>query len=141
DQELRTRLEGLSSPELISLRDELRSEAAAESHAEERHTLIEARIDRSKERLAQVEAERAELGERPRRGRDEKRTWTSGGSTPARTCPGSTWVATRPTAPSCPKSPTRAVRRRRRSRRCWTGAAISPSRPPACLRPTTSSPN
>lgn len=73
DQALRSRLDPLSSPELVRLRDELRSEAGAERRVEAHHADIEEQIARSKELLARVDAERAALGDRPRWGRDARR--------------------------------------------------------------------
>ncbi|MBS1895183.1 MAG: AAA family ATPase, partial [Actinobacteria bacterium] len=73
DQALRSRLEPLSSPDLVRLRDELRSEAGAEAQGERRRKNLEERITQSEELLAGVEAERRELGEPPRWSRDAKR--------------------------------------------------------------------
>ena len=69
DQALRSRLDGLSSPELVRLRDELRSEAGAEAQAERRRDGLDERIAHSEELIAGVEAERRALGEEPRWGR------------------------------------------------------------------------
>jgi conjugative relaxase-like TrwC/TraI family protein len=69
DQALRSRLDGLSSPELVRLRDELRSEAGAERQAERRRDGLDERIAHSGELIAGVESERRLLGEEPRRGR------------------------------------------------------------------------
>jgi conjugative relaxase-like TrwC/TraI family protein len=69
DQALRSRLDRLSSPELVRLRDELRSEAGAEQRAERRREGLDERIAHSEELIAGVEAERRALGEEPRRGR------------------------------------------------------------------------
>jgi hypothetical protein len=66
---LRSRLEPLSSPELVRLRDELRSEAGAEGQAQRRREGLDDRIAHSEELLAGVEAERRALGAEPRRGR------------------------------------------------------------------------
>jgi hypothetical protein len=73
DQALRSRLEPLSSRDLVRLRDELRSEAGAEAQGERRREDLDERITHSEELLAGVEAERRELGEPPRWGRDAKR--------------------------------------------------------------------
>jgi hypothetical protein len=73
DQALRSRLEPLSSPDLVRLRDELRSEAGAEAHCERRRADLDERIAHSEEQLANVEAERKVLGDPPRWGRDAKR--------------------------------------------------------------------
>jgi conjugative relaxase-like TrwC/TraI family protein len=69
DQALRSRLDGLSAPELVRLRDELRSEAGAEAQAERRREGLDERIARSGELLARVEDDRRALGPEPRRGR------------------------------------------------------------------------
>lgn len=69
DQALRSRLDGLSSPELVRLRDELRSEAGAEAQADRRREQIDGRIAHSEELIARVEDERGALGPEPRRGR------------------------------------------------------------------------
>jgi conjugative relaxase-like TrwC/TraI family protein len=73
DQALRTKLEGLSSPELVRLRDELASEAGAEGRIERRHSDLDQGIARSESQIARVEEERAALGERPRWGREARR--------------------------------------------------------------------
>jgi conjugative relaxase-like TrwC/TraI family protein len=73
DQALRSRLEGLSSPELARLRDEVASEAGAERRTEGRRADIEHRIADSEEMLGALDARREALGERPRWGRDAKR--------------------------------------------------------------------
>jgi conjugative relaxase-like TrwC/TraI family protein len=73
DQALRSRLEPLSSPDLVRLRDELRSEAGAEAQGERRREDLDERITHSEELLAGVETERRELGEPPQWGRDAKR--------------------------------------------------------------------
>jgi hypothetical protein len=75
DQALRSRLDGLSSPELARLREELRSETGAERSAEERRRALGERIAHAEERLADLEAERVALGPEPRRrrGREEHR--------------------------------------------------------------------
>jgi hypothetical protein len=75
DQALRTRLEGLSSPELVRLRDELASEAGAEGRVEQRHADLAEGIARSEDQIARVEGERAALGERPRWGREARRAY------------------------------------------------------------------
>ncbi len=72
DQALRTRLEGLSSPELSRLRDELASEAGAERVAEDRRRAFEERVAKSRQRLADLDAERLALGPEPRRRRDRQ---------------------------------------------------------------------
>jgi hypothetical protein len=72
DQALRSRLDRLSSPELVRLRDELRSEAGAEAQAERRRDGLDGRIAHSEELIAAVDAERRALGEEPRRGRARK---------------------------------------------------------------------
>jgi conjugative relaxase-like TrwC/TraI family protein len=69
DQALRSRLDRLSSPELVRLRDWLRSEAGAEQQAERRREQLDERIARSEELIAGVESEGRELGDEPRRGR------------------------------------------------------------------------
>ncbi|MBS0550537.1 MAG: hypothetical protein JSR24_22490, partial [Proteobacteria bacterium] len=73
DEALRSRLEPLSSPDLVRLRDELRSEAGAEQQGERRREDLDERIDHSEELLAGIDAERRDLGEPPRWGRDAKR--------------------------------------------------------------------
>jgi conjugative relaxase-like TrwC/TraI family protein len=75
DQALRTRLEGLSSPELVRLRDELASEAGAEGRIERRHSDLDEAIARSENQIARVEEERAASGERPRWGREARREY------------------------------------------------------------------
>jgi hypothetical protein len=72
DLALRTKLEGLSSPELSRLRDELRSEAGAERMAEDRHHAHDERIAGRDELLAKLDAERWALGPEPRRRRDRQ---------------------------------------------------------------------
>jgi conjugative relaxase-like TrwC/TraI family protein len=72
DQALRSRLDRLSSPELVRLRDELRSEAGAEQQAERRREGLDERIAHSEELIAGVEAERPALGDEPRWGRARK---------------------------------------------------------------------
>ncbi len=79
DQALRSRLDRLSSPELVRLRDELRSEAGAEGQGERRREGIDERIAHSEELIAGVEAERRALGEPPRWGRDAKRAHEEAG--------------------------------------------------------------
>jgi conjugative relaxase-like TrwC/TraI family protein len=73
DQALRSRLDGLSSPELARLRDEVASEAGAEHRTEERRADIESQIAGSEEMLGALDAKREALGERPRWGREAKR--------------------------------------------------------------------
>jgi hypothetical protein len=73
DQALRSRFDGLTSPELTRLRRELSSEIGAEQAADEGLRALDARIARSEELLAGVDAERLALGDRPRRGREAKR--------------------------------------------------------------------
>jgi len=73
DQALRSRLDRLSSPELVRLREELRSEAGAEQQHERSGEALDERIDHSEELLAGISAERRELGDPPRWGRDAKR--------------------------------------------------------------------
>jgi hypothetical protein len=73
DQALRSRLESLSSPDLVRLRDELRSEAGAEQQGERRREDLDERIDHSEELLDGIDAERRELGDPPRWGRDARR--------------------------------------------------------------------
>jgi hypothetical protein len=75
DQALRTKLEGLSSPELVRLRDELASEAGAEGRIERRHSDLDEGIARSEGQIARVEEERAPSGERPRWGREARREY------------------------------------------------------------------
>jgi conjugative relaxase-like TrwC/TraI family protein len=77
DQALRTRLEGLSSPDLVRLRHELASEAGAERRVEERRSDLDEGIARRKAQIARDEAERSALGDRPRWGRDAKREYDS----------------------------------------------------------------
>ncbi|HEY2479017.1 MAG TPA: MobF family relaxase [Solirubrobacterales bacterium] len=69
DQVLRSRLDGLSSPDLIRLRDELRSEAGAEASAEDRRRALDERIAQAEKHLAELDAERLALGTEPRRRR------------------------------------------------------------------------
>lgn len=69
DQALRSRLDRLSSPELVRLRDELRSEAGVEQQAERRREGLDERIAHSEELIAGIEVERSALGDEPRRGR------------------------------------------------------------------------
>jgi conjugative relaxase-like TrwC/TraI family protein len=73
DQALRSRLEPLPSPDLVRLRDELRSEAGAEQHGERRREDLDERIGRSEDLIARIDAERGELGDPPRWGRHAKR--------------------------------------------------------------------
>jgi len=73
DQALRSRLDPLSSPDLVRLRDELRSEAGAEAQGERRRENLDERIAHSEELIAGVEAGRRELGDPPRWGRGAKR--------------------------------------------------------------------
>jgi conjugative relaxase-like TrwC/TraI family protein len=72
DLALRTKLEGRSSPELSRLRDELASEAGAERIIEERRRALEERIAPSRQRLADLDAERRALGPEPRRRRERQ---------------------------------------------------------------------
>ncbi len=72
DQALRSRLDRLSSPELVRLRDELRSEAGAEQQAERRREGLDERIAHSEELIAGIESERRVLGDEPRWGRARK---------------------------------------------------------------------
>jgi conjugative relaxase-like TrwC/TraI family protein len=72
DLALRTRLEGLSSPELSRLRDELRSEAGAERMAEDRRRAHDERVAETQKRLADLDAERRVLGPEPRRRRERQ---------------------------------------------------------------------
>ncbi|HEX3362564.1 MAG TPA: MobF family relaxase [Solirubrobacterales bacterium] len=72
DQVLRSRLDRLSSPELVRLRDELRSEAGAEREAERRREQSVERATRREELLAGLDAERLALGAEPRRRRDRQ---------------------------------------------------------------------
>jgi conjugative relaxase-like TrwC/TraI family protein len=69
DQALRSRLDRLSSPELVRLREELRSEAGAEAQAERRRDGIDERIAHSEELIAGIEYERRALGDEPRWGK------------------------------------------------------------------------
>jgi conjugative relaxase-like TrwC/TraI family protein len=69
DQALRSQLDRLSSPELVRLRDELRSEVGAEAQAERRRDGLDERIAHSQELIAGIDAERRALGVEPRRGR------------------------------------------------------------------------
>jgi hypothetical protein len=75
DQALRSKLERLSSPELARLREELRSEAGAESRVERRRSDVDEALTIGEGQNARVEADRAALGERPRWGRDAKREY------------------------------------------------------------------
>jgi conjugative relaxase-like TrwC/TraI family protein len=72
DLALRTRLEGLSSPELSRLRDELRAEAGAEQQAERRIAELDGRIADAERRLGDLDAERRALGPEPRRRRERQ---------------------------------------------------------------------
>lgn len=72
DQALRSRLDRLSSPELVRLRDELRSEAGTEREAERRREQSDRRVARREELLAGLDAERLALGTEPRRRRDRQ---------------------------------------------------------------------
>jgi conjugative relaxase-like TrwC/TraI family protein len=72
DLALRTKLEGLSSPELSRLRDELRSEAGAERMAERRIAELDGRIAAAQRRLGDLDAERRALGPEPRRRRERR---------------------------------------------------------------------
>lgn len=73
DQALRSRLDGLSSPELARLRDEIASEAGAEHQTERQRADLESRIANSEELLRELDTRREALGERPRWGGDAKR--------------------------------------------------------------------
>ncbi|HKZ13228.1 MAG TPA: MobF family relaxase [Solirubrobacterales bacterium] len=68
DQALRTRLEGLSSPELARLRHEIASEASAEGTAERKRESLDHRTAATESALDQVEAQREALGSEPRWG-------------------------------------------------------------------------
>jgi conjugative relaxase-like TrwC/TraI family protein len=72
DQALRTKLEGLSSPELSRLRDELRSEAGAERMAEDRRRAHDERVAETRKRFADLDAERRALGPEPHRRRERQ---------------------------------------------------------------------
>jgi hypothetical protein len=72
DLALRTKLEGLSSPELSRLRDELRSEAGAERMVEDRRRAQDERVAEARKRLADLDAERRALGPEPRRRRERQ---------------------------------------------------------------------
>ncbi len=72
DLALRTRLDGLSSPELVRLRAELRSEAGDEREAERRREQFDERSARREELLAGLDTERLALGVEPRRRRDRQ---------------------------------------------------------------------
>jgi conjugative relaxase-like TrwC/TraI family protein len=72
DQALRSRLDRLSSPGLVRLRDELRSEAGAEREAERRREQFDERSARREVLLAGLDAERLALGTEPRRRRDRQ---------------------------------------------------------------------
>jgi len=74
DQALRSRLGGLSSPDLARLRREVASEAGTEQNAEELRAHLDRRLARGEELLAGIDAERRALGERPRWGRQAKRS-------------------------------------------------------------------
>jgi hypothetical protein len=69
DQALRTRLDALSSPELVRLRSEIASEANAEGTVERRHESLDHRTAATEFALDQIEAQRQALGREPRRGR------------------------------------------------------------------------
>jgi conjugative relaxase-like TrwC/TraI family protein len=71
DQALRTKLEGLSSPELARLRDELHAEAGSERSEEDRRRSFAERVAHGEEHLAELDAERRALGVEPR-GRRER---------------------------------------------------------------------
>ncbi|HEY0280039.1 MAG TPA: hypothetical protein VGC32_17380, partial [Solirubrobacterales bacterium] len=75
DQALRTKLEGLSSPELVRLRDELASEAGAEGRIERRRSDLDEGVARSEDQIERVREERAASGERPRWGREVRREY------------------------------------------------------------------
>lgn len=75
DQALRTRLEGLTSPELARLRHELASGAGAERRIERRRSDLDEATATREARSARFDAERAALGERPRWGGDAKREY------------------------------------------------------------------
>jgi hypothetical protein len=75
DEALRTKLEGLSSPELSRLRDELASEVGAEGLIERRRSDLDEGIARSEDQIARVEEERAASGERPRWGWEARREY------------------------------------------------------------------
>jgi hypothetical protein len=72
DQALRTKLEGLSSPELSRLRDELHAEGGSEQTAEDRRRSFAGRIAHGEEHLAELDAERRALGVEPRRGQERQ---------------------------------------------------------------------
>jgi hypothetical protein len=72
DEALRTKLDGLSSPELARLRDQLASEAGAERMAEQRRRALDERIARTEEHLPELDAERRALGPEPRRRRERQ---------------------------------------------------------------------
>ncbi|HVX32560.1 MAG TPA: AAA family ATPase, partial [Solirubrobacterales bacterium] len=72
DQALRSPLDRLTSPELVRLRDELRSEAGTERAAERSRERLDARVAQGQERLAGPDAERRALGDEPRRRRDRQ---------------------------------------------------------------------
>jgi ATP-dependent exoDNAse (exonuclease V) alpha subunit len=69
DQALRSKLDGLSSPELARLRDEFASEAGAEARTERARQALDKRITETEGLLDRGEAERGGLGRRPRRGK------------------------------------------------------------------------
>jgi conjugative relaxase-like TrwC/TraI family protein len=72
DQALRTRLEGLSSPELARLRHELHSEAGSEGSDEDRRRAFAERVAHGEEHLAELDAERRALGIEPRCGKERQ---------------------------------------------------------------------
>jgi conjugative relaxase-like TrwC/TraI family protein len=72
DQALRTKLEGVSSPELSRLRDELRSEAGSEQMDEDLRRSFAERVAHGEERLAEMGPERRALGVEPRRGKERQ---------------------------------------------------------------------
>jgi hypothetical protein len=69
DQALRSKLAGLSSPELVRLAAELRSEGWQEERIERRRESLDARIGGAEYALDQIGAERQALGREPRWGR------------------------------------------------------------------------
>ena len=72
DQALRTKLEGLSSPELSRLRHELHAEAGSERSDEDRRRSFAERVAHGEEHLAELDAERRALGVEPRRGQERQ---------------------------------------------------------------------
>jgi hypothetical protein len=75
DEALRTKFEGLCSPQLVRLRDELASEVGAEGRIERRRSDLDEGIARSEDQIERVKEERVASGERPRWGREARREY------------------------------------------------------------------